>query len=107
MNNAMVLVLIKMCSYVGVRFEDVDFKEEKWYLNHSWTAEQEKDFCDWLVNKIRTDNDIRKGLTTLSYKPSIKRTKSAVIWFMLWLENRRKNNYIIKFKTWQVVKNQI
>lgn len=83
MNDTMKLVLIKMCTYVGVKYEDIDFKKENWYMEHTWTAEQEKDFCDWLINEIRTNNEIRKGITNLPYKPSKKRAKSAVMWFNL------------------------
>jgi hypothetical protein len=76
-------VIKKMCTYVDVKFEDVDFKKENWYMEHSWTAEQEKKFCNWLVNEIKTNNDIRKELTTLSYRPTKKRVEEAVMWFNL------------------------
>ena len=76
-------VLVKMCSYVDVCFDDIDFKKDGWYSEHTWTEEQEKDFCNWLENEISTNNEVRKGITTLPYRPSKKRIKQAVMWFNL------------------------
>lgn len=76
-------VFTKMCSYVDVKYEDVDFSKEDWYLEHTWTKEQEKDFCDWLANEIRTNTKVRNGITTHRYKPSKENAKKTVMWFNL------------------------
>jgi hypothetical protein len=81
MNESLKYVFEKMCSYVNVNIDDVDFQKDGWYSEHTWTREQEKDFCDWLVNEIRTNNKVRKEITTLSYRPTKKSTEKAVMWF--------------------------
>lgn len=83
MTESMKYVLEKMCSYVNVKYEDVDFKKDNWYWDHLWTIEQEKDFCDWLENELLTNNKVRKELTNLPYRPNKKRVKLAVMMFNL------------------------
>jgi hypothetical protein len=72
-----------MCEMVDVKYEDVDFSAHNWFLEHTWTKEEEQEFCDWLVNEIRTNNKVRKELTTLPYRPAKYRAKKAVMWFNL------------------------
>ena len=83
LNESQKQVFTKMCSYVNVNIDDIDFSKDRWYCEHEWTKEQEQDFCDWLVNEIRTNNNIRKELTTLSHRPTKKRVKETVMWFNL------------------------
>ena len=83
MNESLKYVFTKMCEIVGVKFEDVDFSKHEWYSEHEWTKEQEKEFCDWLVNEIRTNNKVRKEITTLPYRPAKKRVEQTVMWFNL------------------------
>ena len=50
LNESQKQVFTKMCSYVNVNIDDIDFSKDRWYCEHEWTKEQEQDFCDWLVN---------------------------------------------------------
>ena len=83
MNDSIIYVLKKMCSYVNVVYEDIDFKENDWYLKYQWTHEEELDFIEWLANEVRTNNEIRKGLTRLPYRPSKTRCKEFADHFNL------------------------
>jgi len=83
MNDIKKYVFTKMCSFVNVKFEDINFDNDGWYLEHTWTQKKEKEFCEWLINEIRTNNEVRKELTTLPYRPSKKRVESTVMWFNL------------------------
>lgn len=70
MSDSIIYVLKKMCSYVNVVFEDIDFNEDNWYWKYEWTKEQEQNFIEWLANEVKTNNGIRKEITTLPYRPS-------------------------------------
>ena len=83
MNKSQKHVFTKMCEMVDVKFEDIDFSKNDWYMEHEWNEETEKEFCDWLINEIRTNNEIRKEITTLPSKPTKKRVKETVMWFNL------------------------
>lgn len=41
-------VLKKQCEIIGVDYEKVDFKARDWFMQHSWTKEQEIEFIGWL-----------------------------------------------------------
>lgn len=73
MSESIIYVLKKMCSYVNVEYEDIDFTKNNWYWEYEWTKEEETDFIEWLTNEIKTNNNIRKELSTLPYRPSKKR----------------------------------
>lgn len=85
MNESQVYVFTKMCEMVNVNYDDIDFSKDGWYSEYEWTKEQEQEFRDWLENEIRTNNKVRKELTTLPYRPTKKRVKDVVSWFnMMW-----------------------
>jgi len=80
-NESLIYVLKKMCSYVNVKYEDIDFKKDNWYWEYEWTQEQEQDFIEWLSNEIKTNNKIRKDMSSLSYRPSKKRSNTFATHF--------------------------
>lgn len=45
-------VLTMMCEAVGVKYEDVDFNEETWYMQHDWTKEQQDQFKQDLYKAV-------------------------------------------------------
>lgn len=93
MNSSIIYIFKKMCSYVNVNYEDIDFNENDWYFKYEWSEEQEKDFISWLSNEVRTNNIIRKELTSLQYKPSKKKSYSFAINFNLMFGWKTKENY--------------
>mgnify|MGYP001612031609 CR=1 FL=1 len=42
-------ILRKQCEWIGVDYDKVDFTKRDWYVQHTWTPEQEKGFIDWLA----------------------------------------------------------
>lgn len=48
MPEALKIVLIKMCSYVGADFLEIDFKSRDWFVKYSWAVEQQANFSEWL-----------------------------------------------------------
>lgn len=62
MNQFLEKILKKMCSYVGVDFKSIDFHDNKWYLKHEWTQEQEEDFKDWLYHFLKKNKKAQREL---------------------------------------------
>ena len=83
LNKSQKHVFTKMCEVVDVKLEDIDFSKDRWYVDHTWTSEQEQQFCNWLKNEIKTNNKVRKELTTLQYRPTKKQVADVVMWFNL------------------------
>ncbi len=50
-----------MCSIIDISFDDVDFTDNEWYLKHSWTPEQAKEFAKWML-KFLKDKKVEKEL---------------------------------------------
>lgn len=42
-------VLKEMCSRVGADYDSVDFQKDGWYLDHTWTTEEQEDFVSWFA----------------------------------------------------------
>jgi hypothetical protein len=55
-------VLTKMCEYVEVDYEAVDFTKDKWYQEHTWTFEQAKDFETWFFNYLANNEEARNEI---------------------------------------------
>lgn len=52
MNKHLVIVLLKMCEAVGADFRKIDFKKENWFMEYTWTHEQENEFIKWLSDYL-------------------------------------------------------
>ena len=76
MTESLKFILEKMCSYVDVNFEDIDYTEDNWYWEYEWTQEDEADFIEWLANEIKTNNKVRKEVSNLPYRPSMKKASA-------------------------------
>jgi len=61
-------VMNKMCSYVGVKFKDINPKKENWFLEYSWTDEQEADFVKWFVDYLYSSSEARREIMTYPIK---------------------------------------
>ena len=53
-----------MCSYVNADFDKINFndQENKFFLQYTWTQEQETDFIKWMIDYLRHNKDARKEL---------------------------------------------
>ena len=88
---AIVEVLTKMCSYVGVTPSDELFADSEWYENYQWTKAEEEEFKNWFIDQARRSSKIRKGVFGRS-RMTINEIKAGVNWFLLnyswkWREN--------------------
>jgi hypothetical protein len=81
-----------MCTYVNVKYKDVDFAEDDWYMKHEWNSDQEKAFGEWLSNEIRTNKEVRKHLTNTRTKPSKSWTEKYVMQFNMMYGWKTKEN---------------
>ena len=80
-SESLVTVLKKMCSIIEVEYHTIDFQKEDWYFDHEWTIDQEHYFIDWLIMEVRANNDLRKELSTLPYRPNMTISKNFAMWF--------------------------
>ena len=83
-SKGMRFVLEKMCTYVDANLDEIDLHEDGWYQQYEWSKEDEEDFTQWLVDKFRNNNNVRKDVTTLPYRPTIARAEMAASWFILY-----------------------
>ena len=66
-----------MCSSVDVKYVDVNFKKEQWFLEHTWTCEKETKFKNWLVSYLYRKESARDELMSLTYKSKKNCMKAA------------------------------
>jgi len=67
-NKEVDIILKHMCEIINVDYDTINIKEEDWYLKHSWTLEQEKNFVNWLANYLYTNKEARLALYKVSHK---------------------------------------
>lgn len=89
-------ILKEMCRRVGADYSTIDFSAPEWYLKHTWTLQQEKEFTQWLSQQIKKDPDIRKTFTTTpaSYlsKNTIESMARGWVFNYGWYAVEQKNN---------------
>jgi len=61
------------CKFAGVNIDDVDFDDKKWYLKHTITNRQEKDFREHFMKEVAQRNKRYYGL--FRYVPKTKSAK--------------------------------
>jgi hypothetical protein len=71
MNNSLNTVLKEMCHRVGADFNKIDFPSGGWFLEATWTQEEEEDFKKWLADYIYNNKEARKEIT--SYRTNTKK----------------------------------
>lgn len=92
MNEATIYVLKKMCSYVDADYDKIDFQEHNWYYKYTWSTIDEENFIDWLTYEVQKNNDVRKGLTSLPYRPGKKMARKFADHFNFMFGWKVKNN---------------
>lgn len=70
-------VLTEMCDRVGVKYEDIDFAKDEWYLEHEWTKEDQDDFINWFAIFLQ-NTGVRQELCKY---PPLVRTKDERLKF--------------------------
>jgi len=65
-------VFDKMAQVVGFdSIDEIDTSEDGWFMKHKWTAEQEKEFADWLTDYLYKNKKAQREIlvrTTRSKK---------------------------------------
>jgi hypothetical protein len=64
------IIFEEMSKRVGVKFEEVNPWREGWYLKHTWTEAEQRDFRDWLVKYFQKNSQARDEL--MKYKSTNK-----------------------------------
>jgi hypothetical protein len=62
------IILKKMCEEVGADFEKIDFKKDRWFLDYTWSEEDEEEYTEWLTNYLYKNQEARKELTVIGLK---------------------------------------
>lgn len=55
------IILTEMCSRVSIKYEEVDFSQDGWFMDHCWTDEEQDNFRKWLAEKLLEWKCVRKG----------------------------------------------
>jgi len=61
----LIIILTEMCKRVGTDFNKINFKKERWFMEYSWTQEQEDDFTNWFSEYLYKNKEARQEF--LSY----------------------------------------
>lgn len=81
-NPKLVEILEKMCEMVGVKIEDVDFDDENWFWQYEWTIDEEKQYTDWLAEKIINDKQLRKDVFDCNIQVNLGLARSLAKMFV-------------------------
>ena len=74
-NKYLKRILKKMCSYVNADYNKIDFKKPNWFLEYSWTLEQEYLFRKWLIRYLKRNKRARYSLMNVPTKDKFVLTK--------------------------------
>lgn len=77
----LIKIMDKMCSMAGVKREDIDTSKEDWFLEHSWTAKQDKEFMSWMLKYLENHPSAQSEL--YGYVASKKINTQRVAYFCL------------------------
>lgn len=73
-----------MCQMVGADVKKIDFAKENWFLEYSWTEDQQEDFKNWIIEFFTRDKKRLKGFAAF---PSLagrnkKELEKTANWFI-------------------------
>lgn len=71
------VVLKKMCLWVKVEFDDIDFAEDRWFMKHEWSEEEQDAFKEWFTDYLYKNAEARRELTDISYRNKRQLRKAA------------------------------
>jgi hypothetical protein len=76
LNKTVQEILTEMCKRVGADASTIDFTKEQWFMEYSWTMEEEKAFKEWLRAYLLEDE---KRLIEVAKFPKITRNNKKVM----------------------------
>lgn len=62
------IILMKMFEGTGHTYSDEFVKTNDWYLTHSWTPKEEKEFVDWLTEYLYDNSGAREEIMRVNSK---------------------------------------
>lgn len=81
MNRNLEIALRKQCEIAKVDFESIDFKEDGWFMKHTWTEAQQTEFKDWLVDFLKVRKN-RGGIMSFPSLADKKSRETCASWFI-------------------------
>ena len=75
-------ILREMCSRVDADPEKIDFKDDRWYMDHEWTPESEGEFGEWMAEYLRTNVKARREIMEFPSFKAKKHCRKAAAWFI-------------------------
>ncbi len=74
-------IMKEMCKRVGADFNKMNFKKQDWFLEYSWTKENEEKFKKWLMNFLYKNRKAREEILEFPSKNKNK-LKNAINMFL-------------------------
>ncbi len=81
MNKYLKVIMSKMCSYVGVKVEDINLKDENWFLKHEWTGKQEDEFLEWMIDYLIKHPKAQRELYGSAGNKTLNTKRAAIFIF--------------------------
>ena len=74
-------ILQEMCKRVGTNLSEIDVQHPNWFLEYSWSKEEENDFKEWLDDYLKNNKEFFKSVYIV---PNNKASRNKAIgWFLL------------------------
>lgn len=68
-------VLTEMCRRVGVEYTDIDFSEDAWYEQHTWSQTEKDKFIAWFAKFLHNMGPRRE---ICRYPPLVRTTSERM-----------------------------
>lgn len=83
------IVLQKMCNQVGADPEKINFKEDGWFHQFTWTQTEEDAFTDWLAGELYNNTRMLKQIAFIPIKTKThcRKIAEAFVWNYGWKIN--------------------
>ncbi|SRR5258708_9270161 len=70
-NKTLVEILTHMCEMIGVDPNEVDFKSQSWFTEHTWSENQQDEFRQWLIDYFSVKKEGKRRLRDIARFPSL------------------------------------
>ena len=84
MNKYLVKILTKMCKSVGAKFKDIDFNQDSWFYNYTWTTAEEIKYKKWLIRYLKWNKKALQSLTHFAHTAKVEKIADNFIWNYGW-----------------------
>ena len=86
MNKYLEEILKEMCNRVGTK--KIDFSQQDWYLQYTWTEKEEEAFRKWLIGYLKKNPKAKKELISYHRINSPKKFADKFIFNYGWKYER-------------------